>query len=324
MDTRLLPGTDLTVSRLCLGTMTFGAQVDERGASSMVNLCLAQGINFIDTANVYNGGASESILGQILRGQRDRVVLASKVGIRVGDSPKDQGLSRETIMYQIDESLRRLQTDHLDFYYLHQPDRATPLEESLAAMDELVRAGKVRYVACSNFAAWQVCRMQWLAESKGLAPLALTQPMHNLLARGVEREFFPMCRALGLATIAYNPLAGGLLTGKHSAVAPPATGTRFDRNETYQNRYWHAQNFDAVNRLSAAAKAEGRSLVSLALCWLLHHTPIDVVILGASTLQQLDQNLNAAAEGPCSEQTLTICEDVWQALRGIAPPYFRE
>lgn len=323
METRTLAGTKLSVSRLCLGTMTFGAQVDRRAAASMLDVCLERGINFVDTANAYNKGGSETIVGQVLRGRRDKVVLASKVGIRAGDEPHDIGLSRRTIQHQIEASLRRLQTDYLDLYYLHQPDESTPLEETLAAFDELVRQGKVRYVAASNYAAWQVCRMHWLAERSGLQPPAVTQPMYNLLARGIEQEFLPMCRALGVSTVAYNPLAGGLLTGKHRADKPPASGTRFDANPAYQGRYWHPENFEAVAHLKAAAQAEGRSLVSLALAWLLHHTPVDCVILGASTLDQLAANLAAAEQGPCSSETLAACDEAWRIVRGISPVYNR-
>ena len=324
MEMRTLAGTKLSVSRLCLGTMTFGAQVDQPTAASMLDLCLERGINFVDTANVYNKGASETIVGQVLRGRRDKVVLASKVGIRAGDEPHDVGLSRRTIQHQIEASLRRLQTDYLDLYYLHQPDESTPLEETLAAFDELVRQGKVRYIGASNYAAWQVCRMHWLAERNALQPPTVMQPMYNLLARGIEQELLPMCRGLGLSTVAYNPLAGGLLTGKHRPDGAPAAGTRFDANPAYQGRYWHHQNFEAVARLSSAAQAEGRSLVSIALGWLLHHTPTDCVILGASNLDQLASNLNAAAEGrACSKEMLIICDEIWRTLRGISPIYHR-
>jgi aryl-alcohol dehydrogenase-like predicted oxidoreductase len=323
METRVLPGTDLTVSRLCLGTMTFGKQADERAAASMLDLCLERGVNFFDTANVYNAGVSETILGLLLKGRRDRVVLASKVGVKAGDGPLDSGLSRGAAQHHIEESLRRLQTDAVDLYYLHQPDPKTPLEESLSAMDGLVRQGKVRTVGASNYAAWQVCRMRWLAETSGYRPVSVTQPMYNLLARGIEAEYLPMCRALGVATVIYNPLAGGLLTGKHQADQAPPAGTRFDGNAIYRNRYWHAENFAAVSRLAAAARAEGRSLISVALGWLLHHTSIDCIILGASSLAQLRDNLQAAEDGPCSEATVAVCNEVWTSLRGITPAYMR-
>ena len=322
METRLLPHTSLTVSRVCCGTMTFGAQADAASAAAMVRTCLDQGINFFDTANVYAAGAAETILGQALRGQRGRVVLASKCGGKMGPAPDQAGLSRAAILRAVEESLRRLQTDYLDLYYLHMPDPQVPLEESLGAMAELVRAGKVRHVAASNYAAWQVCRMHWLAESKTLPRVSVTQPMYNLLARGLEAEFLPMCRAQAVATFVYNPLAGGLLTGKQ-AVAAPLPGTRFDGNQAYLDRYWHQANFEAVQALAAIAPRAGRSLVSLALNWLLHHTPIDGVILGASRPGQLAENLGACAEGPLPADAVAACDQVWARLRGPAPKYNR-
>jgi aryl-alcohol dehydrogenase (NADP+) len=322
MHRRTLSDTDLTVSRVCLGTMTFGAQVDEPTAAAMVEECLARGVNFIDTANVYNAGRSEEILGRVLKGRRDRVVLASKVGNKMGDGPAESGLSHAAIAKGVEDSLRRLKTDHLDLYYFHQPDYAAPLEESLEAMDRLVRAGKVRYLGASNYASWQVCRLLWLAKENGWPAVKVVQPMYNLLARGIESEFLPMGRAFGLATVAYNPLAGGLLTGKHSAAAPLA-GTRFERMPAYKDRYWHPANFDAVQDLSAAARAEGRSLVGLALGWLLHHTAADGVIIGASHPEQLRENLAALEAGPLSPDAVAACDHVWKSLRGPSPQYNR-
>jgi aryl-alcohol dehydrogenase-like predicted oxidoreductase len=322
MESRTLSGTDLVVSRIALGTMTFGAQVDEADAAVMIDQCLDHGAPFIDTANVYNAGRSEEMLGRILQGRRNRVVLASKVGIKMGDGPDESGLSRAAIARGVEESLRRLQTDHLDLYYLHQPDPATPLDESLEAMDRLVRAGKVRYVGASNYAAWQVCRMLGLAEARGWPTVRVVQPMYNLLARGIEPEWLPMCREFGLSTVAYNPLAGGLLTGKHPDEAPIA-GTRFERMPVYRDRYWHPANLAAIRELAKAARAGGRSLVNLAFCWMLHHTPVDCVIVGASSPQQLSENLEALESDPLDPETVAACEAVWKRLRGPVPLYHR-
>jgi aryl-alcohol dehydrogenase-like predicted oxidoreductase len=189
-------------------------------------------------------------------------------------------------------------------------------------MDRLVRAGKVRYPASSNYAAWQVTRMLCIAERQGYRPARVTQPMYNLLARGIEQEYLPMAKELGVATVVYNPLAGGLLTGKQSAQAP-IHGSRFDNNEMYLNRYWHAEYFEAVERLRTVAREEGRSLVSLALGWLLHHTQSDCVILGASRMEQLEENLKAAKEAPLSPEALAGCDAVWASLRGVTPRYNR-
>lgn len=322
METRTLNHTGLTVSRVCLGTMTFGAQTDEATAQEMVNACLDAGVNFFDTANVYNQGASETILGRALKGRRDRVVLASKVAGKMGPAADQAGLSRAAILRAADESLQRLQTDYLDLYYLHWPDYSVPFEESLGAMQELVKAGKVRHVAASNFASWQIVQLRWLAEKKQLPAIGVTQPMFNLLARGIEQEFLPMCREFGVATVVYNPLAGGLLTGKQQFAAP-LPGTRFDNNQAYLDRYWHEANFEAVQALTKIAAEAKRSLVSLALNWVLHHSAADCVILGASKLAHLRENLAAAGEGPLSPETVAACDRVWGRLRGPSPKYNR-
>ena len=317
-----LRGTDLTVSRVCLGTMTFGGQVDEQSAIRLVDRCLDSGVNFFDTANVYESGTSEVLLGKALRGRRDKVILADKVRGKMGEGPDQVGLARAAIRRAVDESLARLQTDYIDIYYLHQPDYSVPIDETLAAIDELIKQGKVRYGASSNYSSWQVSQMLCLAASRGTQPLLIAQQMYNLLARGVEQEFLPMAREFGVSLIAYNPLAGGLLTGKHdrSKVAPD---TRFDNNVMYQERYWHSANFDAVERLRSIAEVSGRSLLSLSLNWLLHHTATSVIILGASRLEQLDQNLEACDEGPLDPETVTAVDDVWRDLRGPIPIYNR-
>jgi len=322
MEKTSLSQTGLTVSRLCFGTMTFGGQTDEPTAVKMVEHCLDGGINFFDTANVYNGGTSEVMLGRALKGRRHRVVLASKVFGKMGGEPDQSGLSRAAIRRAIDDSLKRLETDYLDIYYLHAPDHRVPLEESLGAMNELVKAGKVRHVAQSNYAAWQVCRMLWLSKEQAFPAPLISQPMYNLLARGIEREYLPMCKEFGVATVVYNPLAGGLLTGKHSPLAP-IRGSRFDKNQMYLDRYWHDEDFSAVESVRQIARRAGRSMVSLSLNWLLRHTATACVILGASHLEQLKENLVAAEEGPLDPETLTALDAVWTRLRGVTPNYNR-
>jgi aryl-alcohol dehydrogenase-like predicted oxidoreductase len=288
----------------------------------MVDLCLERGINFIDTANAYNAGTTEEILGRVLAGRRDKIVLASKVFNKMGDGPDDRGLSRAAISKAIDASLRRLKTDYLDLYYLHQPDYAVPLEESLGVMDELVRAGKVRFVGASNYASWQLAAMLWLAEKNGWQPVTVVQPMYNLLARGIEQELLPMCKNYGLAVVPYNPLAGGLLTGKHTAAAP-IPDTRFERMPIYKDRYWHQANFEAVQELTKIAKAAGRSLTRLSLGWLLHNPAVTSVIIGASRIEQLKDNLAALEDKPLAAETISACDEVWKKLRGITPQYNR-
>ena len=302
--------------------MTFGAQTDEATALQMVDLCLDRGINFFDTANVYNGGASETILGHALKGRRDQVVLASKVAGKMGPGPDQSGLSPAAIIRAIEESLQRLQTDYLDLYYLHWPDYSVPIEDTMEAVSRLVRDGKVRQVGVSNFASWQIVRLLWLAETRNFPPVTVTQPMFNLLARGIEAELLPMCQEFGLGTVIYNPLAGGLLTGKQKFAAPLA-GTRFDKNQAYLDRYWHEQNFSAVQELATAARDAGRSLVSLASNWVLHHTPVDCMIIGASRLEHLQENLRTIDEGPLPPEAVAACDRIWAQLRGPSPKYNR-
>ena len=302
--------------------MTFGGQTGEPTARRMVDICMDRGINFFDTANAYNKGQSEVILGNVLKGRRDRVILATKVGMPTGEPAGVSPLSRKSILANIDGSLRRLQTDYLDLYYLHLPDYEAPIEETLAALDEVVRAGKVRYPGTSNFAAWQVCQALWISEKSGYKPPYVSQPMYNLLARGIEQEYLPFCREFGVSNIVYNPLAGGLLTGKQHRDRP-LPGTRFDANQMYLDRYWHPAYFDAVDELQKIAAQAGRSLVDLSLNWLLHHTVTDCVILGASKIEQLEQNLDVWERGPLSQETVATLDCVWQNLRGVTPKYNR-
>jgi len=289
----------------------------------MVDQCLEAGINFFDTANMYNVGRAETVLGEALGARRSRVILASKVRYKMGDAPDESGLSRAAIHKALEASLRRLGTDYLDLYYLHWPDYDTPIEETLAAVDELIRAGKVRYAAISNYAAWQVCEILCLCEKKGFAAPCVSQPMYNVLARGIEDEYLPFCRRFGISVIAYNPLAGGLLTGKHSRAQGPIEGTRFDKNALYLGRYWHDDYFAAVEELQTIAREAGKSLVELALQWLLSQEQVDSVILGASRPEQLAENLKACEGGPLDGPTLRRCDEVWKRLRGVTPKYNR-
>jgi len=323
MEYRLLPHTDLKVSRLSFGTMPFGSQADRATSTGMVDQCLDAGINFFDTANMYNQGLAETILGHALRGRREGVILATKVRNKMGEGTDEAGLSRAAIHTAMDASLKRLQTDYVDVYYLHWPDYDVPIEETLAAMDELVRAGKVRHIAVSNYAAWQVAEIHCLSRNKGFEPPHISQPMYNLLARGIEDEYLPFCKRFEVAVIPYNPLAGGLLTGKHSRQAGPIEGTRFDKNDLYLRRYWHDDYFAAVEELKTIAREAGKTLVELSLQWLLSQPVVDSVILGASRPEQLAENLKACEGRPPDKSTLDRCDEVWKRLRGITPKYNR-
>ena len=323
MEYRTLPSTGLKVSRVSFGTMTFGSQADEATARRMIDLCVDAGINFIDTANVYNKGLSETMVGKLLKGRRNKVILASKVRGKMGDGADESGLSRAAIHKAIDCSLARLQTDYVDLYYLHQPDYDVPIEETLAAMDELVKAGKVRCPAVSNYAAWQVAEIHCLSQKNGYKPPFISQPMYNMIARAIEDEYLPFCKRYGVAVVPYNPLAGGLLTGKQTRTAKPVAGSRFDGNKMYLDRYWHEDDFAAVEELREIARDAGKTLVELALQWILSRDQVDSVILGASRLEQLEENLKAC-EGPrLLSDVLERCDAVWTRLRGVTPKYNR-
>ncbi len=323
MEFRTLSHTDLKVSRFSFGTMTFGSQTDETTAHRMIDRCLDAGLNFFDTANVYNKGVAETILGKALVGRRQRVVLATKVRGKMGEGPDESGLSRAAMRRALDASLARLQTDYVDIYYLHQPDYDVPIEETLAAMDEFIRGGKVRYPAVSNYAAWQVCEIHSIAGRCGYKAPYISQPMYNLLARGIEEEYLPFCKRFGIAVISYNPLAGGLLTGKHSRQHGPLSGTRFDGNKIYLDRYWHEDYFAAAEELGTIARDAGKTLLELSLQWLLSHAEVASIILGASRPEQLEENLKACEGDPLDQSVMARCDTVWKRLRGVTPKYNR-
>jgi aryl-alcohol dehydrogenase-like predicted oxidoreductase len=296
--------------------MTFGAQTDEPTAKRIVDTAIDAGINFIDTADVYVKGVSEEILGRAIAGKRDKIVLASKVCNKVGeDKYKDAGLHRWHIIHGVEASLKRLGVDCLDLCYMHRPDRNTPIEESLAAFDTLVQQGKVMYVGMSNFASWRICEAKWKADVGRFPTPVVTQVPYNLLARGIEQELLPFTGEMDVGVTCYNPLAGGLLTGKHREKAAPIEGTRFALSSEYYSRYWMDSHRAAVEALAAIAAQAGKTLIELALQWLLAQSAVDSVILGVSKLEHLEQNVRAA-EGTLDAETLAACDEVWGTLRG--------
>ncbi len=304
MDHTRLGRTGLQVSRLCLGTMTFGLQCDEPDSVAILDRASEGGIDFIDTSDVYplggdltTQGRTEEILGRWLVGKRDRFVVATKCFGRTGPAPFDGGNSRKHILAAVDASLRRLQTDYIDLYQLHGYDTATPIDETLGALDDLVRLGKVRYVGCSNFLTYQLVRAIGRSETLQVARFDSVQPRYNLLFRQVEREMLPFCGEEGVGVIPYNPIAGGLLTGKHARGAPPAEGGRFTLGAAgplYQERYWHDREFDTVEHLASIAQDAGVSLVTLAVAWVMANPAVTAPIIGASKAPQLDDSLAAA------------------------------
>lgn len=323
MDQITLADTGLKVSRIVFGTMTFGAQVDERTAAQMIDICREAGITMFDTSNNYAGGASEEILGRIIKPFRDEVVISTKAGSHVDQAdPALAGLKRKALQHAVDGSLRRLGVDQIDVFYLHRPDWNTPIEETLEALADLVAAGKIRHVGQSNFAAWQITQMIYLARANGWPEIRISQPMYNLLGRRIETEYAACSRALGLTNIVYNPLAGGLLTGKHRLDAEPAAGTRFSK-EMYRQRYWNEVQFEAVERVRSIAGEAGLTLIELSYRWVLGRELTHGMLLGASSLDQLRANLTALDGPPLEDEVLRACDDVWATLGGAAPHYNR-
>jgi len=304
MDHARLGRTGLQVSRLCLGTMTFGLQTDEETAFAILDRAAEGGIDFLDSSDAYplggdlsTRGVTEDILGRWLHGKRDRFIVATKCFAPTGPAPFDAGNSRKHIMSAVDASLRRLQTDYIDLYQLHGYDRSTPIDETLSALDDLVHQGKVRYTGCSNFLTYQLVRAIGRSETLGLARLDSVQPRYNLLFRQIEREMLPFCAEEGVGVIPYNPIAGGLLSGKHSRSGPPPEGSRFTLGTAggmYQQRYWHDREFGTVDELGQLAKQAGVPLVTLANAWVLANPAITAPIIGASRPDQLDESLAAA------------------------------
>jgi aryl-alcohol dehydrogenase-like predicted oxidoreductase len=295
--------TGLQVSQLCLGTMTFGLQSDESTAFDILDRAAEGGIDFLDTADAYplggeldTKGRTEEILGRWLKGKRDRFIVATKCFGQTGPAPFDGGNSRKHIMSAVDASLRRLQTDYIDLYQLHNYDPLTPIDESLSALDDLVHAGKVRYIGCSNFLTYRLVRAIGRSETLGLARFDSVQPRYNLLFRQIEREMLPFCAEEGVGVIPYNPIAGGLLSGKHRRGAP-TEGSRFtlgNAAQNYQDRYWHDREFDTVEQLQKVADAAGLPLVTLSVAWVLAQSAVTAPIIGASRPDQLDASLAAA------------------------------
>jgi 1-deoxyxylulose-5-phosphate synthase len=291
------------VSRLCLGTMTFGLQCDEPTSRAILDRAAEGGVDFLDTSDAYplggelsTRGVTEEILGRWLHGKRDRFIVATKCFIPTGPAPFDGGNSRKHIMSAIEASLRRLQTDYVDLYQLHGYDPATPIDETLGALDDLVHQGKVRYIGCSNFLTYQLVRAVGRTETLGLVRMDCVQPRYNLLFRQIEREMLPFCAEEGIGVIPYNPIAGGLLSGKHTEAAAPPDGrfTLGTAGRMYQERYWHDREFATVAELRKLADDARVSLVTLAVAWVAANPAVTAPIIGASSPEQLGPSLAAA------------------------------
>ncbi len=321
--------TGLQVSRLCLGTMTFGLQCDEPTSHAILDRAADGGITFLDTADVYplgggleTVGRTEEVVGRWLQGKRQSFVVATKCSGRMGPQAWDQGNSRKHILDAVDASLRRLQTDYIDLYQLHGDDPRTPLDETVRALEDVVRAGKVRYVGASNFLAYRLARAIGRSETLGVVRFDSVQPRYNLLFREIERELLPLCAEEGVGVIPYNPLAGGLLTGKHRREDGPEEGSRFtlgNAGPRYQDRYWHEREFATVEELRPLAVEAGMDMTTLAVAWVLANPVITAPIVGASRPEQLDATL-AAAEATLSPDLKSRLDDATaEYRRGDSP-----
>lgn len=317
-----LPGTNLKVSALSLGTMMFGGQTNEADSLSIMDYAYENGVNFWDTANVYNQGESERIVGKALKGRRERIFLATKVNGQMGDNPFDRGLSRRNIVSAVDASLKRLDTDYIDLYYMHAPDYETRIEESLEAMSGLVKTGKIRYVGVSNFAAWQVADMLAVCDKRGYVAPVISQNVYNAITRGVETELVPFLLEHKLGMAVYNPIAGGFLAGKHKP-GTPAANTRFSNNASYYDRYWSDENFTAVEKLMELAKQNGISILQLAMKWAAGRPGVTSIISGVSRLEQLKQNIASLDGESLGADVLEACDAVWRSLAGTRFGYNR-
>jgi aryl-alcohol dehydrogenase-like predicted oxidoreductase len=285
---RFLGRTGVKVSRIALGTMSFGGDADEATAGQIWRAARDAGINFVDTADVYNEGRSEEIVGRLMKGERDEIVLATKAYFPTGPGPNARGSSRYHLVRAVEASLRRLQTDRIDLFYLHRFDDVTELGETLRAVDDLVRAGKILYPACSNFAAWQVAHALGLERAAGFAPLVAIQPMYNLVKRTAEIEILPMAQSLGIGVIPYSPTGGGLLTGKYGVGKRPDKGRLVD-TKMYTTRYGIPTFYGIADEFTALAQELGQAPATLAIAWVASNPAVTSVLVGGRSLEQLSQ-----------------------------------
>lgn len=296
MELRQFGRTGVKVTSICLGAMMFGGKTNPEDSAPIIDRALAEGINFIDTANVYSRGRSEEVVGEALKrsGKRDRIVLATKVHGQMSDDPNDMGTSRRHIIASCEASLRRLQTDYIDLYQLHRPRSDTPIDETLRALDDLIRAGKVRYIGTSTFAAWQLVESIYVAKELGTNRIVCEQPPYHLLDRRIERELIPVAQTYGIAVIPWSPLAGGLLTGKYRRGQEPPEDARFadTANPIYRRRL-NDRIYDVTEPLEELAREKGCTMSQMALAWVEQQPGVTSPIIGPRTMEQLEDNLGA-------------------------------
>ncbi|SEW38004.1 aldo/keto reductase [[Clostridium] fimetarium] len=322
MNYKKMNGTGIKVSEMCLGTMMFGSQTSKEDSFKIINYAIENGVNFIDTADAYNAGESERIVGEALEGRREEIILATKVRFKVGDEVNNSGLNRRHILKQVDNSLKNLRTDYIDIYYLHAMDDDVDFEETFDTMTTLVRSGKVRYIGISNFPAWQVSDMLGTADKRNFTAPIVTQNLYNLLNREVESELVPCIQKHHLGMTVYNPIAGGLLSGKYDFNQLPTEG-RFAEKANYMARYWKSENFEIIKKLEKIAADKEISLLELSMKWCIAHPYVDSVISGVSRLEQLQQNITAMNGISLDDDTMIKCEEIGKELLNGRTNYFK-
>ena len=291
MEYRQLGRSGLQVSEIGLGTNNFGRRLDAEATAVVIDQALDTGINMIDTANSYGGGLSEEYIGRALKGKRQQALIATKVASRAADGPNQSGASRQHILTEVENSLQALGTDYIDLYQVHFPDSNTPIEETLHTLDSLVQSGKVRYIGCSNFMAWQVCEAHWTSKSQGLTPFVSAQPRYSMLHRDAEAELVPFCQAYGVGILPYFPLENGFLTGKYRRGETAPDGTRLAQNDRGMFTDAH---FDLLETLESFSSEHGHTVLELAFAWLLANSAVSSVIAGATKPEQVVANAESA------------------------------
>ncbi len=313
MQYKKLGRTGVDVSRVCLGTMMFGGQTSEQDSVAIIHKAMDLGINFLDTANMYNRGESEVVVGKALEGRRDQVVLATKARQAMGEGPNQQGASRLHMMHELHASLKRLNTDFVDLFYLHTPDYDVPIEETLRALDDMVRTGKVRYIACSNFRAWRLCEALWTSDVRNLNRFACVQPLYNIVNRDIEVELLPLCRQHEIGVVSYSPLARGILTGKYKPGGAVPEGSRASRNDPRMGQAeWRDASLAISQQIAAHCQKKGVGCSQFALAWCLANPILTSVIVGPRTMEQFDDNIN------CLE--IEVTDDDEAAIDELVPP----
>jgi len=310
MNYKFLGRTGVQVSALCFGTMSFGGDADEQTSERMYRRCREAGINFFDCADGYAGGRSEEILGRLIAHEREQLIITSKVYYPTSEDPNAQGANRRHIQLAVEKSLKRLNTDWIDVYFIHHFDEHTPLEDTLRTLDDLVHQGKILYPAVSNFSAWQIMKALGISHHEQLARFEVIQPMYNLVKRQAEVEILPLAQSEGLAVTPYSPLGGGLLTGKYARAEKPADG-RLVSNQMYATRYGSEWMYPAAADFAEFARSQGYTPASLAVAWVAHHPGVTAPIIGARNLVQLEDSLQAVE--------LEMTEELYEVVSGFSP-----